>query len=297
MAHGYRLKSDDMFERREEEQQEEPKRFVFLSMEGNKTEINYFNHINRYKREIGIKKEVCIYPLKRSKNDTLSAPRDVLELLEECVELQNKKILPSLLQEKIEKYSDEFVKKYLNGELTEKGEVEEFESLLKQAGIDLAYQRFLAEYSREKDIFGIVIDRDYKSHTVKQMMEIVQECSQKNYYCFITNPSFEFWLLLHLKDISSFSSEEKKKILLNNKVSDKHTYTSGMVSQIANHSKKISKEKFKQFYLPKITYAIEQAKKNCATLQEDLIGNEESQEASMGQIGTNIPELFDLLFT
>lgn len=299
MSNKLRLKFDDIWERTEENNQEEPLRIVFLSVEGNDTEIRYFKYVHKYRSEIGIKKGVHIYPLKRFKKDTLSAPKDVLDLLEEYIEFRESKNLPKRLKDAIDnkEYSYEFIERYLEEKVTEKDKIDRFELLLKRVGFDLAYKKFLDEYRSDNDVFGIVIDRDYKTHSVQQMKEVVQECSEKNYRCFISTPLFEFWLLLHLTDVSSKSAEELDKILVNDRVSNRHTYTSELVSKMVHHSKKINEKIFKEVYLPKTDYAMEQAKKNYAHSIDDLIGNEdpEDEKAKMGKIGTNIPELFDLL--
>lgn len=121
MSNKFRLTSEGMFKRQEEDNQEMPRRIVFLSVEGNCTERQYFNYVEQYRSEIGIKKAVHIHPLERAKNDTLSAPTEVLELLEECIELRRAEDLPKCLQEAIPKdYSVDFVRKYIHGELEEK---------------------------------------------------------------------------------------------------------------------------------------------------------------------------------
>ena len=285
-----------MFARNEENEQEPPLRIVFLSVEGNNTEIQYFDYVEKHRKSIGIKKGVHIHPLKRAKSDNHSAPEDVLELLEEYVELRESKDLPKRLIDAIPKeYSYDFVKNYLNNELVDDDQqIQEFEILLNEAGIDLAYNHFLREYKGNDDVFGVVMDRDYKSHSVKQMKKIVSECKQKGYHCFITTPLFEFWLLLHLVDVSVAYANELDKLLINDDVSEKHTYTSKKVSKIAGHSKKISEDKFKQFYLPNIEFAIQQAKQFSNSLDE-LIGDDSSDNAKKGKLGTNITELFELM--
>ena len=286
-----------MFTRPEEEDLELPLRIVFLSVEGNKTECQYFNYIEKYRTILGIKRGVHIHPLKRAKNDNNSAPENVLELLEEYMELRDTEGFPPRLRDAIPKnYSFDFVKKYLNNELdSEKDDVNDFELLLKEAGIDLAYSLFLQEYKSDDDIFGIVLDRDYKNHSVSQMKKIISECDAKNYKCFLSTPLFEFWLLLHLVDIYEEYPKNLDDLLINNHVSDKHTYTSKLVSDIAGHSKSISEAVFKQFYLNKIDFAIKQAKKNFPYKINELIGDDSSEESQRGKLGTNIPDLFELL--
>lgn len=83
MGNSFRLRANTMFNRIEEEQKEEPLKIVFLSVEGNKTEKQYFQYIEKYREKLGIKREVHIHTLQRAKNDNLSAPENVLELLEE----------------------------------------------------------------------------------------------------------------------------------------------------------------------------------------------------------------------
>lgn len=296
MANAFRLKSTTMFSRIDDEVDELPLRIVFLSVEGNKTERQYFEFVEKYRKKLGINAAVHVHPLQRAKHDNLSAPQDVLELLEKYLVIRKKDELPERLRRVIpEEYSEEFVNSYLNAELDSKDEkVNAFEVILAEVGYDVVYNKFLREFKGENDVFGIVLDRDYKSHTVLQMQKIVKECNCKQYKVYITTPLFEFWLLLHLVDIKSLSEEELKCIKINNGVSEKHTYTSKRVSDIAGHSKSISDKVFKEFYLPKIDYAIKQAKALNVNINE-LIGDNQSDEAKMGKIGTNLHELFELL--
>lgn len=296
MANAFRLKASTMFSRMDDEVNESPLRIVFLSVEGNKTERQYFEYIEKYRNKLGIKASVHIHPLQRAKRDNLSAPQDVLELLEEYLVIRKNNVLPKRLRKVIPKeYSEEFINRYLKAELDMKDEkVKIFEAILEEAGYDVAYNDYLREFKGEDDVFGIVLDRDYKSHTVLQMKKIVQECMKKDYKIYITTPLFEFWLLLHLVDIKSLSKEQLECIKVNNGVSEKHTYTSKCVSDIAGHSKSISDKVFQKYYLPKIDYAIKQAKELCGDIDE-LIGSDQTDESKMGSIGTNLPELFELL--
>ena len=82
MGNSFRLRANTMFNRIDEEQKEEPLKIVFLSVEGNKTEKQYFQYVEKYREKLGIKREVHIHTLQRAKNDNLSAPENVLELLE-----------------------------------------------------------------------------------------------------------------------------------------------------------------------------------------------------------------------
>ncbi|MCM1047848.1 MAG: RloB family protein [Clostridiales bacterium] len=297
MGSPFRLKSDTMFSRPEESNKEPPLRIVFLSVEGNKTEQNYFEWIEKYREQLGIKSKVHVHSLRRSQKDTLSAPEHVLELLEEYVEIREAEVLPKRMRTVIPtEYTDDFVKRYIeNPEQINATVRDNFEMLLQQAGIDLEYEYFLKEYSGKYDVFGVVVDRDCYTHSVTQMNKIEQECREKGYRFFITTPCFEFWLLMHLVDICNIYADDLQEFRNNAKKSKKHTFTSFEVSRHAHHSKGINEDTFKKYYLSKVDSAIRQTKERFSTDIDELIGTDESDDMKKGKLGSNLPDLFDLL--
>ena len=297
MEKSVRLSSDGMFSRPEEIFPETPLRIIFLSVEGNVTEQNYFSWLEKYREKLGIKTGVHVHPLRRGKRDNFSAPAQVLELLEEYIEIRESDILPDRMRKVIPtKYTDAFVQQYMKDpDSVDKDKKEQFEMLLKQVGIDLEYQFFVKEYQGQDDLFGVVIDRDYNTHTVMQLNEIRKQCIEKGYHFFITTPCFEFWLLLHLVDVKKQYKGDMQKFRDNEKKTNKHTFTSFQVSEHAGHSKKISEKIFRQYYLNHIDYAISQTKKSFSTDVEELIGTDETEDSKKGKLGSNLPELFKLL--
>ena len=297
MEKSFRLSSDGMFSRPEEIFPETPLRIIFLSVEGNVTEQNYFSWLEKYREKLGIKTGVYVHSLRRGKRDNFSAPTQVLELLEEYIEIRESDILPDRMRKVIPtKYTDAFVQQYMKDpDSVDKDKKEQFEMLLKQVGIDLEYQFFVKEYQGQDDLFGVVIDRDYNTHTVMQLNEIRKQCIEKGYHFFITTPCFEFWLLLHLVDVKKQYKGDMQKFRDNEKKTNKHTFTSFQVSEHAGHSKKISEKIFRQYYLNHIDYAISQTKKSFSTDVEELIGTDETEDSKKGKLGSNLPELFKLL--
>ena len=297
LGNSFRLKSEAMFVRTEESNKEPPLRIVFLSVEGNKTEQNYFEWVEKYREQLGIKAKVHVHSLRRAVDDNLSAPEHVLELLEEYIEIRESEVLPKRMRAVIPtEYTDDFVRQYIeNPESVDKSMRKQFEMLLQQAGIDLEYDYFLKEYSGESDVFGVVIDRDYGTHSVTQMNKIVKECKEKGYHFFVTTPCIEFWLLMHLVDISNEYKDDIQAFRDNIKKSKKHTFTSREVSKYAGHSKGISEDVFKKFYLRKVDFAICQARASFSTDIDELIGTDESDDTKKGKLGSNLPDLFDLL--
>ena len=51
MPNTYRLNSHGMFDRRQDRNM---RRVIFLSVEGTKTEVEYFGYINKYKTSLGV---------------------------------------------------------------------------------------------------------------------------------------------------------------------------------------------------------------------------------------------------
>ena len=158
-----------------------------------------------------------------------------------------------------------------------------FEATLREERIDLLYLDFLSKYHGKEDAFGVVLDRDWRSHTADQMNRVIQRCKEKNYLCYITNPCLEFWLLLHVSDVKSEYAKCLDQIL-DNKVDDKgNSFVSNLLHEKTGQRKCIQLKTFESCYLPNIDLAIERAK-SFAPWDELL-----------EKIGSNLWELFDLL--
>lgn len=90
MYNRYRLTSM-VYDREDETQKIIPEKRVFLSVEGNVTEKEYFDGLSKNRVKIGINAKVDVEVLRRGKKDTNSAPQQVIELLEEYIRLREQK--------------------------------------------------------------------------------------------------------------------------------------------------------------------------------------------------------------
>lgn len=80
------------------------------------------------------------------------------------------------------------------------------------------------------DELWMIIDRDRNRENIEKFSN---KCKlESNFYFALSNPCFEFWLLLHLKDISEFTEDELKLIFENRKVGSKKTYLKKLLSNI-----------------------------------------------------------------
>lgn len=114
-----------------------------------------------------------------------------------------------------------------------------------------------SEYNFKKtDEFWMIIDRDRW-----KLDEWVQKCKQeKNFYIALSNPCFEFWLMLHFFDLTSFTTNELKEIFENKKVSSKRRYIDKYLSdnlENGYNKKNLNCNRF----LDNISKAITQAEK------------------------------------
>ena len=262
MYNRYRLTST-VYDREDEAQKIIPEKRVFLSVEGNVTEKEYFDGLSKNRVKIGINAKVDVEVLRRGKKDTNSAPQQVIELLEEYVRLREQNeddILQEVSEQFKEQFSLDFVKQFLETpDKLPKKQRNLFATELKKIGYDINYRKYLKKYNNERDEFAVLIDRDMQTHSESNMSECIKYCRDNGYKCYIANPCFEFWLLMHLADIEAEFGDQLDKIKENKKVSEQHTFVSREVSHRAHHGK--SGINFARKYLPYMDKAVIQAKK------------------------------------
>lgn len=280
MSIPHRLNAGNRFERPETQS---IKRVVFLSVEGEVTERRYFEFVRESRETLGIKSVVEIHVLRRG--DSSSSPEKVVELLENYLEVRNNNdFLAEVDKLELKHYDKEFIHKYLEAPDTiDVKEKRQFEGFLKEEQLDLTYLLFLNKFkgsdNGENDVFGIVIDRDAGNHSPENMARIFDECDEKGYRCFLTNPRFEFWLLLHVADVKSEYPDELEKMLdFNDETVDKH------LLEKTGGGKKIQRKTFDTYFLPNIDTAIRRANGLCT-----------SRNKLLDQLGSTLGELFELL--
>ena len=61
------------------------------------------------------------------------------------------------------------------------------------------------------DIYWIVIDRETQESKIRNLEKALEICRDENYNVALSNPNFEFWLLLHLEDIKQYNIEDLSK--------------------------------------------------------------------------------------
>lgn len=153
----------------------------------------------------------------------------------------------------------------------------------------LNVKKLLQEAKREynfriTDEFWLIIDRDdWESIHHYNFDKLVEDCKkEKNFFLAMSNPCFEIWLILHLKDINDFDEAVKLNLYQNNKISSKNHYIDKVLSDIQGRG--YNKRPNPLVFLPLTRIAIERAK-----------ALDNKQEDFPRQLGTHVYKLIERL--
>ncbi len=91
-------------------------------------------------------------------------------------------------------------------------------SIVKRIGADIE-SNHQTTYDPKLDRVCFIIDRDKQSFKEEQYKETLKLCREYGYGFYLSNPCFEFWLLLHFPK-SKYLTDQEKRFLLENKKHD-----------------------------------------------------------------------------
>lgn len=125
-------------------------------------------------------------------------------------------------------------------------------------------------YAEGLDKICFIVDRDRKSFTAAQYKYVMEQCRIRNFGLYLTNPCFEFWLLMHFEDVMDL---DEKQLLDNPLVTSKRRYTE---QELRNRLPGYEKSRYDALTLVKnIDIAIKNENRYCEDLEklESLIGS------------------------
>ena len=279
----------------------------FLVFEGSRTEEVYFDTINESKGKIGINPLIEIISIERTYSEYgWSNPKKILEqLLKDLEEIEDGKLSYKTLVDKImeiivedKNFSLKISKKSNLKEVIEdiENEIESLENTVKNIEEDcitflsiITKKVFLVKeeianilekvlenignqqitYSEDIDKMCLIVDRDKKSFKEEQYNYVKEECKRKNFKFYVTNPCFEFWLLLHFDEVHSINRE---KLLENKRASSKVRYIESELKKYFPYNKN---KYYAELLIEKIDSAIENEKRFCEDIEElkDKLGS------------------------
>lgn len=123
-------------------------------------------------------------------------------------------------------------------------------------------QKFIEKYDFQSgnDEGWLVIDREKINARKQSILDIKPECDRNNYNIALTNPLFEFWLLMHVADITDYS---EKDLFENNKISTRCKFIDKALSEAleGGYSKKAGRFNKNIVSIENIRRALEQEQK------------------------------------
>jgi hypothetical protein len=137
---------------------------------------------------------------------------------------------------------------------------------------------------KNTDEFWLIIDRDdWEIIHNHNFDKLVDDCKkEKNFFLAMSNPCFEIWLILHLKNINEYDADEKQRILKNEKISNSKNYIDKVLSEIQGRG--YNKRPDPRVFLPFTRTAIHRAKEL-----------DNKNEDYPKQLGTHIYKLIEKL--
>lgn len=286
----------------------------FLVYEGSDTELIYFDAVNSMRENIGINPLIELIPIIRSYSEEgWSNPKKILDrIIENLEESKAERISYETLLNRMMDYfyetkvittSKVLAKNmwktmvHVCAEKLQKSlqaEVEDIETdcnaileLLKQeydvthvvSDISDIIKDGGLTYAEGFDQICLIIDRDKESFLAtpenNQYGYVVEKCKEKGFQLCITNPCFEFWLLLHFDEVFELDTE---KLLENPKVTSKRRYAEQELRIIYPKYKKSSYQA--EELVGDIDKAIQNEKEFC----EDVVGLENSVGSNIGRL-------------
>lgn len=240
---------------------DEAKKRYFLVFEGASTEKIYFGALENARDDIGINPLIELVPIIRSySEDGWSNPKKILNriianleeeetgrftyetllnrimdylydekiittskvqarALWEILEIGCKKILKKCLNDNVDNLVEDCNKltEYLNQESDVVNIVDDISDIIRATNIT---------YDNRFDKICLIVDRDKESFLAipenNQYDYVLRICQEKGFGFYVSNPCFEFWLLLHFEEVFEL---DKDKLLENPQVTAKRRYT------------------------------------------------------------------------
>lgn len=221
---------------------DEARRKCLFLCEGEETEPLYFAKLRDMKGYVGISSLIDLIQIERPRGENWSNPKKMVETL--CLDLSGNTTYNSLINAMVDSlYYDSFLQRHND-------KIREFEPLLVSfmhdtlnvketdlvhnlystiettldffrrnrpricniilSHIEETLQNYNITFDKEIDFLCVVVDRDPYSFTERQFDDVLKICKENGFRLLISNPNFEFWLLMHFDTVSSLDREKIK---------------------------------------------------------------------------------------
>lgn len=214
------------------------KKKYFFVVEGQKTEVIYIKALQKQVQHSSLVELILLERI----HPTHSHPLKITEMLEAYMTFVKEHRVGNL---------QVLINTYQNGEIDLKELQQEIQTHLKEdIEIDdaqsLAAFISMGQFEWEYDEICLIFDRDSQSFKDSQFDRVLQICEKNNYQLCITNPTFEFFLLLHLVNQNQI---DEKKVMENKKETKHKRYVEHQLNEkLKEHGKSFKKNQYDASY-------------------------------------------------
>lgn len=222
---------------------DEARKKYFLVYEGKVTESLYFEAVNELREKIKLNPLIELIPIVRSYSEEgWSNPKKIVERMIQNIEestsgnisyetllnwmmdyfqengsIENNRPLAKSLWETLTHICQEKLSVSLDMTVEKLQEVcENIINFLTQAGdwgkltkdVTKIINNRNVTYEKNLDKICFIVDRDRKSFTKQQYAYVLEQCQKEGFGLYLTNPCFEFWLLMHFDDVTELDQEQ-----------------------------------------------------------------------------------------
>lgn len=281
----------------------------FLVYEGSDTEVMYFDAVHLLREDIGINPLIELIPIIRSfSEEGWSNPKKILDrviqnlreskeqlisyesllnrimdYLYETKVITTSKVLARNIWKVMKRACNEELQKSLDDVVEDIGKAcnilietlrEEYETENIVADISEIIKEGGLTYEEGFDKICLIVDRDKESFIStpenNQYQYVLDKCREMGFQFYVTNPCFEFWLLLHFDEVFQL---DKQKLLDNPKVTAKRRYAENELRRIYPRYSKT--RYYAEPFVRDIDKAIENEKEFCEDIEElkDSVGS------------------------
>lgn len=281
---------------------DETARKYFLVFEGADTEGIYFDAVKAMRDEIRISPLIELIPLIRSfSEEGWSNPKKILDrvienlreskehsisyeslfnriidYLYEIKAIANGKVMARSIWKTMQSVCTEILNKSLDDMVEDVESVcnilitsimEEYEIENIVGDISKIIEDSGLTYSEGFDKICLIVDRDRDSFVStpdnNQYKYVSDKCKEMGFEFYVTNPCFEFWLLLHFDEVFEL---DKERLLQNPRITTKRRYTEDALRKIYPRYRKSSYSA--EIFVKNIDKAIENEKQFCEDIEQ-----------------------------
>lgn len=286
----------------------------FLVCEGTETELIYFKAVCNAKSTIGISPLIELIPIVRCYSEVgWSNPKKMLDRVIADIQESKTGLLSyeTVINRIIEYFTDEeilhigksrdviwgvllqILEKYgkvLSDRIKTHDIEAECTAIISQLQDELKIETVIVDiidiikkggitYSEEIDKVCLVVDRDRKSFVSNpnndQYSYVIKKCKESKFGFYVTNPCFEFWLLLHFDEVFDL---DREALIQNEKITAKCRYTEYELRKVFANYKKAQYDA--EFLMNRIEKAIVNESKFC----EDIVMLENTLGSNVGRL-------------